>query len=342
MDLRTEQNYSWNYYGDPLNTFLRDVFCRDLQRELGRPYTRSRYYHLYLDGYYWGLFQTQERSEAWYAESYFGGDREEYDAIKVDAQNGHVLEAADGDFELWRGVWDRCAVGFASDADYYALEGKGPDGQRDPNMKVLVDIDNLIDYMLVIFYTGNFDGPVSSFFENELPNNYYAIASRTNLNLGFVFFSHDNEHTLMLDQVTDGRTVVGSGLGENRVDIGTVDHGPGLMRVASFDNFHPQWLHYRLTENANYRARFAARAQQVLSGSGPMTPSAAAQLIQSRRQEIELAIIAESARWGDAKVEPPRTKNDDWTPAVESLINEVLPQRTQIVIDQLRAEGLYP
>ena len=33
---------------------LRDVWSRDTQRDMGRPYTRSRYYHLYLNGLYWG------------------------------------------------------------------------------------------------------------------------------------------------------------------------------------------------------------------------------------------------------------------------------------------------
>ena len=80
VDLRTEQNYSWAFKGSQgddngsKNTMLREVFSRDLQGATGQPYTRSRYYHLYLDGQYWGVYQTQERSEARYAASYFGGN----------------------------------------------------------------------------------------------------------------------------------------------------------------------------------------------------------------------------------------------------------------------------
>ena len=49
VDLRTAQNYSWSFKGREgrENTFLRDVFSRDLQRALGRPSAQSRYYHLY-------------------------------------------------------------------------------------------------------------------------------------------------------------------------------------------------------------------------------------------------------------------------------------------------------
>jgi len=74
IDLRTSQNYSWAFKGaggldhGGKNTMLREVFSRDVQGAMGQPCTRSRYYHLYINGQYWGLYQTQERSEACYAE----------------------------------------------------------------------------------------------------------------------------------------------------------------------------------------------------------------------------------------------------------------------------------
>jgi hypothetical protein len=59
VDLRTAQNYSWSYANDSANTLCRDVWARDTQGLLGQAYTRSRYYHLYINGQYWGVFQTQ-------------------------------------------------------------------------------------------------------------------------------------------------------------------------------------------------------------------------------------------------------------------------------------------
>ncbi|NIS82052.1 MAG: hypothetical protein GTO14_18015, partial [Anaerolineales bacterium] len=46
IDLRTSQNNSWSFQGSSQNTLIRDVFSRDVQRDMGQPYTRSRYYHL--------------------------------------------------------------------------------------------------------------------------------------------------------------------------------------------------------------------------------------------------------------------------------------------------------
>jgi hypothetical protein len=55
-----------------------------------------------------------------------------------------------------------------------------------------------------------------------------------------------------------------------------------------------------------------------------------------------MAVIAESARWGDSKVHPPRTKDDDWIPAVEWVMNVFFEDRSEIVVDQLREDGLVP
>jgi hypothetical protein len=335
VDLRCAQNYSWSkpdpgeaqYY-----TFTRDVFSRDVQRAMGDPYTRSRYYHLYLNGLYWGLYQTQERSEANFASSYFGGTDDDYDVIKKADTGG--IEATDGNLETWQAVWDLCLLGFTENINYYKLQGLDATGKRDPSLKVMVDIDNLINYMNVIFYTGNFDAPVSSFMQNKGPNNFYAIYNKTD-DQGFQFFAHDNEHTLLIDPNS-----VSSGIYENRVNIGSID--PYMrMEVFSFNNFQPQWLHFKLCQNAEYRMRFADIAYKFYYNNGILTPAKTAQLFRNRSLEIDTAVIAESARWGDV-AGGPYTKDDNWVSVVNRTLNEYFPQRTDIVINQLKDEGLLP
>ncbi|UCE24813.1 MAG: CotH kinase family protein, partial [Candidatus Zixiibacteriota bacterium] len=157
IDLRTAQNYSWSYHGDSRNTLAREVFSRDVQRDMGQPYTRSRYYHLYVNGHYWGLYMTQERSEASYAESYFGGDKDEYDVVKVETFVGYIVVATDGYMDAFQRLWEASMIGFETDAAYYAVQGLNPDGTRNPDYEVLVDIDNLIDYMICSYYVGDPD-----------------------------------------------------------------------------------------------------------------------------------------------------------------------------------------
>ena len=335
IDLRCEQNYAWSNSDGSHNTLIREVFARDSQGKMGRPYTRSRYYHLYLNGMYWGIYQTQERSEARYAETYFGGNSEDYDVVKVNVENYiYEIEATDGDLNTWRKVWNLCQIGF-NNANFYQLEGKNSVGKPMSGGEVLVDIDNLIDYMIIIFYTGSFDAPVSQFLGNDKPNNFYAIKDRTDKSKGFVFLAHDNEHSMMIDAVT-----VGKGIDENRVSLGSI-YGDDRMEITEFRYFNPQWLHHKLTTNAEYRMRFADRASLHLSNDGIFTPERARKSFDARAAEIDMAIIAESARWGDTKGSPTFTKENAWIPELNGVRSLFFPRRTNIVISQLKQAGLF-
>ncbi|WP_289053586.1 CotH kinase family protein [Carboxylicivirga marina] len=322
IDLRTAQNYSWSFENSHKNTFVREVFSRDTQRDMGRPYTRSNYYHLYLNGMYWGLYQTQERSEANYAEDYLGGEKEEYDVIKVDAAGGYVIEASDGNLDAWQKVYNLCLQGFLSNENYFKLEGKTFDGQSSEDIEALVDIDNLIDYMLIIFYTGNFDAPISKNFGNDSPNNYYAIKNRADSTKGFVFFVHDAEHS-MLD------------IAEDRVNLGSD------VSVSHFAKFNPHWLHEKLKGNKEYRLRFADRALLHLEGTGVLTTAMVQKRFLERVDQIKDAIIVESARWGDSKRTNSYTKDDDWVPEINNVIYNYVSKRTEVVIEQLKIADLY-
>ena len=281
------------------NTMLRDVFSRDVQGAMGQPYTRSRYYHLYLNGQYWGLYQTQERSEARYAASYLGGDADDYDTIKVDAGPGrpYTMEATDGNLDAYRRLHEAARAGFAADDAYYRAQGLNPDGTPNPEYERLLDVDNVIDYMLCTFYVGDLDAPISNFLGNGRPNNFYALYNRRTPD-GFKFFRHDAEHTLF--NVNENRT------------------GP-YSAGAQAEYFNPQWLHQQLLAHPEYRIRFADHVYRYFFNDGPLTPPGAAALLDARRVAIDLPIIAESARWGDAKVTTPRTRDDDWLPQVEYL-----------------------
>ena len=323
IDLRTSQNYSWSYGGDSRNTMVREVFSRDAQRDMGHPYTRSRYYHLYLNGHYWGLFQTQERSEASYGESYFGGAKEDYDVIKSTGGNpGYTIEATDGTLDAWQRLWDMARAGF-NDERYYKAQGLNPDGTVNPDYERLLDLDNLIDYMLCVFYVGDFDSPVSGFLGNQVPNNFYAIYNRENPD-GFKCFRHDAEHSLLPS------------------DARNYDRTGPYPAGQQFQHFNPQWLHQQLVAHPDYVWRFANRTYKHFFNDGVFTPEQSQQRILARAEQIEMAIIAESARWGDSKRSSPFTKDNHWWPEINMLVNEYLPNRTDTVFGQLVNKGWYP
>jgi len=336
VDLRCAQNYSWSNHHGEHNTFVREVFSRDSQRDMGQPYTRSRYYHLYLNGMYWGLFQTQERAEARFAASYFGGSKLDYDVVKVNTDfYQYEIEATDGNLDAWKNIWDRCLAGFRSNKDYFRLMGQNSIGMPMHDAEVLVDIDNLIDYMLIIFYTGNFDSPVTQFRGNDFPNNVYAIYNREDNSKGFQFYAHDAEHSIMYSPITAGH-----GLNENRVNIGTTN-GEERMEIREFKYFNPHWLHHKLTKNDEYKIRFADRAAKHLSHGGVLTPDKVLNRLNVRAKQIQMAIIGESARWGDTRSSYAFTRENTWIPELEKIRERFIPKRTDIVINQLKVAGLF-
>ena len=68
-----------------------------------------------------------------------------------------------------------------------------------------------------------------------------------------------------------------------------------------------------------------------------LTPTNAQQRFRSRMDEIDLAIIGESARWGRGK-----TRDATWLPACNSVLNTYLTQRRDIIISHFRNRGWFP
>jgi len=325
IDLRTSQNNSWAYQGSSQNTLIRDVFSRDVQRDMGQPYTRSRYYHLYINGHYWGLYQTQERADADFAESYLGGNKEEYDVIKNNSSSSRALQATDGNMNAYRRLYDAALAGFVSEGAYLAVQALKP--VRSPDNLTgerLLDPENLMDYMICTYYTGDPDAPISCW--GHFSNNVFAIYNRVRQE-GFTWYRHDAEHSLGAN----------GGLNEGRLLTDPTDRTIGQQ----WEHFNPAWLHVRLTANPEYLMQFADRVNMYFSNGGLLTAAPNIQRWMNRAEQIDLAIIAESARWGDAQRNTPRTKND-WEGQNNYMVNTFFPNRTQIVINQMRSVRMFP
>ncbi len=338
FDLRTFQNYSWSFEGDARCIGLRDQFSRDTQLAQGQPGERGDFYHLYINGQYWGVYNTAERPEASFGESYFGGRKEDYDVIKVDTGAGYTIHATDGNLEAWTRLWKAATNGFSSDADYFKVQGLNIDGTVNPAYENLLDVDNLIDYMLVIFFTGNIDAPISAFLGNNNPNNLYAVRNRTGQYGGFRFLAHDSEHTLLHE----------SSLGNNdelhRDRTGPFAAGDPTRQGASaaLARSNPQYIFTRLTQNAEFRLRVADHVQRQFFNGGVFTAEGCRARFLARSNEIYRAMVCESARWGDAKREPPRNRDVDWVREMNRVYGDYFNQRPGIVLNQLKAKSLYP
>jgi len=343
FDMRTMQNYSWAFQRDSRMNCLRDVMSRDAQLAINGIGTRGNFYHLYINGYYWGLYNSEERPEAAFAESYVGGREEDYDTIKQ--LDGYVSGATDGNNDAWYRLWMAATNGFVSNSNYFRVQGRNADGTINTNFENLVDVPNMIDYMLVILYGGNLDAPISNFLGNDSPNNWYGFRNRSGLYGGFKFVSHDAEHTLL--NVNEDRTGI-IDLSQSGGQYGVINSdwtcGNPLTQAggaaAAIQRSTPQYIWFRMHQNPEFRTLAADRIFKHCFNNGPLSVEGMRAAFMLRSNEIQRAIVAESARWGDTQNGAPFTR-DTWVSAMNATM-PFINGRTAVLLTQLRNDGLYP
>jgi len=173
--LRSQGSRGWQDFRDPQEAqYIRDAFARDTARDMGKIDGHAIYVHLYLNGLYWGLYNPVERPDAGFAEEYFGGDDEDYDAIN---RRTSTNEAIDGDLEAYEALLALADTDLSIAANYAAVED-------------MLNLEDLIDYMLIHQYTVNQDGP-----EIYQSNNMRGIRKRE-AGAQFHFFVWDMEYSI--------------------------------------------------------------------------------------------------------------------------------------------------
>jgi len=285
VDLRTSQNYAWSN-GNNNFTLIEDVFARDTQRDMGDPYHRSRYYNLYINGVYWGLYQTEERMSQNYAETYGGGDGEDYDIVRTSSP-GYNTGVKEGDATAWNAFWDITTnQGYSGDYsnNYNRVRGLDPDGTVNPDYPVYLNETNLADLVIGAHYAADADSPANS---GGMANNLAAFRYRGTENVeyaGFIWNRHDAEHSL----------ATGSGYSSDTCKYGTREQGKTAL-----GNFNPNFIHMELCAHPEYRMMFADRVyRHCFRPGGALTVEKAQARWNARMAELDDAVVCEAARWG--------------------------------------------
>jgi len=295
--------YAWDAARDT-EQFLRDEFGRRLQLGMGQVSPHGRFVHVYLNGLYWGIYNLTERPAEDFSVSYFGGKPEDWDAIN----SGEIKS---GSLTAWNTFISRVRTA-ATLADYQKLKGLLADGSTDPAAPAFFDPTNYMDYMLLNIWGGNWDWPNKNFWFGR---------DRTGASGGFKFYLWDFENTM----------------GNNR------DRSP-LEMVSPRAGVTGSWVgepHDRLRRLAEYRIEFADRVHRHCFGAGVLSPTALIGLYRVLAAGLEPAIVAETARWGDDHHSPPQDLTD-WQRERDWLLGIYLARRTDVVLGQFRAAGLYP
>lgn len=295
--LRAGCNNTWLHWSGEerhRGDFIRDQWMRDTLGAMGHPSARGNFVHLYLNGLYWGLYNPAERPSGPFVAAHLGGNAQDYDVRNGD----RILQ---GDDAAWKKLMILANAGVGTEREFAAIEE-------------LVDVPELIDFLLANFYGANADWDRSS--------NWYG-ACRRNPPGKYQFFIWDGERTL-------------EGVDANSMDFD--------------DDQSPPRLFQKLRVNEKFRRLFSERARKHLTGDGALTPEKAAERYRRWAKEIEGAVVAESARWGDYrrdvhsyKTGPYElyTRDDHWRPEIHRLLEEYFPRRTAVVLNQLRQANLY-
>jgi hypothetical protein len=299
----------------PENTcYLRDVWTKECFRDMGWDASRSAYVHLYINGLYWGLYQPSERLNSSYFQLRLGGQESAWDVIVGEDNNGPPV-IVDGSGVGWTNVLNIVNAGITNEAAYQAVAQ-------------LVDIDNLIDYIMVHIFAESEDWP---------RHNWYIARRRATNGLpGTKFICSVWDQELTLDRLVR----------RNRINVGNGADGAGEV-------YGPGRVYARLRAWPEFRRQFGDRVHKHLFNGGALTPSNSVARLLTPAAIIRDALVGESARWGDArKTALPNnaqvgtgvtfTRDEWWQPEIDKLSTNFLLKLTPDNIARFRAGQLYP
>lgn len=327
--LRMESNDGWQWNGaGGQPQYARDQYLRNVQRAMGHPSPEGTSIHLYINGFYWGLYNIVERPDQSMGEAYFGSEKYDWDGINSGTpvnENGdrfrsrRTRTAWNTMFSMARDV-DNAETEEERTALFMQLQGLNPDGSNNPEYEDWLDVENMIDYLIVNYYGDNSDWPFK---------NYYVGRENSPDSTGFKFFMWDAEWSLLLRSSVNGNKV---------------NDARGV--AAPFQE---------LRASEEFRVMFGDRIQKHFFNGGvfyvdPENPdwdpehperNVPASMYSELAEFVYPALIAESARWGDQHSGRPRTVAD-WQREYDRIMETWFPRRSEVMLRHYDRAGLFP
>lgn len=284
---------------------LRDVWVKDSQRAMGGWLAaHSDFVHLYVNGLYWGVYNSSEHMDADFVSSHLGGKKEDWDLL-VGGDTTFLAEVVSGSLDDWTSMMAAVNAGITNEAAYQAI------GQ-------LVDIDNLIDYMMIHLFAEVEDWPQHNWYAAHRHAGHGLPATK------WIFLTWDQD--IALDQLVR----------RNRIDVNNDDT--------------PARIYSQLRAWPEFRREFSDRIQKHFLNGGALTPSNNIARMVARAARIDRAIVGDSARWGDARKFPigsnpgtgvTFTRDEWWLPELQKLYTNFFVTLTETNVARFRAGNLY-
>ena len=306
--------YPW---GKGPSQFIRDEWMRQANQAMGHPAAIGTFVHLYVNGLYWGLYNPTQRPDTAFSATYYGSNKDDWDGINS------TQPVNDSPKTAWNTLMGMCNDSLVSNVEYQKLQGNNPSGSNNPLYEDYLDIDQYINFLIVNFYGGNNDWG---------SHNWYAGRLRGPESTGWKGYTWDAEWVMGMR----------SGLDDNSVNDTTTNN----------------WLNKPYTylrSNDEFKLRFADHVHKAFFNAGPLYVDAdhpdwdpahpernrPAALYAELADLVEPAMVCETARWGDVGGTQYTIENN-WRPQRDWVLYTYMRQRSDIVLDDLEAAGLYP
>ena len=229
-------NNSWTHptAGQQQNVMLiQDQYVADLHNAMGGYSPHGGHANMYINDLYWGMYYIHERPDHAWAAEMFGGNKDEYDAVKHSSS----------------GVINSGIGGAGATANYSAMTGAVSAVAGDPTnltkwqtLQQRLDVDSFIDYLLANWYAGNSDWPSKNWYAtHRVPDGKWR------------FHSWDAEHVIYTGNVV--------GNSPNGIH-GNLDNS-AEYRLRLADRIHKHFHHGGVLTYPRTAQMYQARMNQV-------------------------------------------------------------------------------
>jgi hypothetical protein len=191
----------------------------------------------------------------------------------------------------------------------FALPANVPDSVTAfESLRQQLDVEQFIDYLIANFYLGSGDWD---------RKNWYASFNRFDPAGRWRWHMWDAEH------------IMDAGTNLSPEDVTNKNN-----------SLAPTGLHQKWIANPEYRTLFGDRVHKHFFNEGVLTPGKFSGLFTRLTDQIDRAIVGESARWGDnRRSATPYTRDAEWLTECNRLLNDYIPGRRDVALSQFTGKN---
>jgi hypothetical protein len=312
----------WSFQGDARGIFMRDQLSRDLQLATGQPAPRGNYYHLYINGQYWGLYNTDERPRPTTAPATSAASRRLRRRSRS-TRLGYSVEATDGNLTAWTSLWNRSTPA-RSTTPSTSAPGQQPRRHAEPR-------------------------PARAARHGQ-PDRLHAgrrSTAATSTRRSRSFINNNGGPTTSSPCATAPRRAAGLPLLHPRRRAHAARRqpktAPARSPPARPGTSNPHYFFQRLWRPPTFKLRVADRIQKhMVDHGGVLTPAKVRERVPARAGEIDRAVVAESARWGDCQGRNPAHAQHQLAGRGQPDPQQLHPAARQQRHQPAQGDGLWP